>query len=169
MGEVYRARDARLNRDVAIKILPPLLAADPDRLARFEREARTIAALNHPHICAVYDVGDAPNPVPSLDPIHFLVMELVEGPTLAEKLHQPAVMSPQPSALSHSTGLAMPDRTRTLSRRCAASRSAKCRHFRCRSRPPEERVAAVEFLRRQFHGPGARLRRVHRLVDRAAR
>ena len=68
MGEVYRARDQRLGRDVAIKILPASFAADPDRLRRFEQEARAVAALNHPNICQLYDVG--PN---------YLVMELVEG------------------------------------------------------------------------------------------
>ena len=59
MGEVYKARDTRLDRTVAIKVLPAELSADPDRRARFEREARTIAALNHPHICTLHDVGDA--------------------------------------------------------------------------------------------------------------
>jgi serine/threonine-protein kinase len=68
MGEVYRARDTRLNRDVAIKVLPEDLAADADRRRRFEREARAVAALNHPHICQIYDVG--PN---------YLVLELVDG------------------------------------------------------------------------------------------
>ena len=59
MGEVYLARDTRLGRDVAIKVLPTAFAADPDRLRRFEQEARAIAALNHPHICQIYDVGPA--------------------------------------------------------------------------------------------------------------
>ena len=68
MGEVYRARDTRLGRDVAIKVLPPAFAADPDRLRRFEQEARAIAALNHPHICQIYDIG----------PEH-LVLEYIEG------------------------------------------------------------------------------------------
>ena len=58
MGEVYRARDTRLGRDVAIKVLPEAFAADPDRVRRFEQEARAIAALNHPHICQIHDVGD---------------------------------------------------------------------------------------------------------------
>src|SRR5437870_12789330 len=60
MGEVYRARDTKLHRDVAIKVLPDLFARDPERLARFEREARTLAALNHPHIAQVYGIEDLP-------------------------------------------------------------------------------------------------------------
>ena len=59
MGEVYRARDPRLNRDVALKILPAALATDPDRLARFQREAQVLAALNHPNIAQIYDSGTA--------------------------------------------------------------------------------------------------------------
>jgi serine/threonine protein kinase/Tol biopolymer transport system component len=79
MGEVYRARDTTLGRDVAIKILPHLFTSDPDRLARFEREARMLAALNHPHIGAIYGVEDA-------NGVRGLVLELVEGPTLADRL-----------------------------------------------------------------------------------
>jgi Tol biopolymer transport system component len=81
MGEVYRARDTKLNRDVALKVLPELLAGDPDRLARFRREAQVLASLNHPNIAHLYgfeDAGDA----------HALVMELVEGPTLAGRIAQ---------------------------------------------------------------------------------
>jgi len=65
MGEVYKARDTRLDRTVAIKVLSEQFAADPDRRERFEREARAVAALNHPHICNLYDVGEAPSPEPS--------------------------------------------------------------------------------------------------------
>ena len=79
MGEVYRARDLRLKRQVAIKILPSLLAADPDRLARLQHEAEVLASLNHPHIAAIYGVEEA-------DGVKALVMELVEGPTLAERI-----------------------------------------------------------------------------------
>ena len=81
MGEVYKARDTRLDRTVAIKVLPPTVAADPERRARFEREARTIAGLNHPHICTLFDVGDH-------DGSMFLVMEHVAGDTLARRLHE---------------------------------------------------------------------------------
>ena len=79
MGEVYRAHDPALGREVAIKILPTAFASHPDRLARLEREARTLASLNHPNICAIYGLGEA-------DGIRFLVLELVEGQTLAERL-----------------------------------------------------------------------------------
>ena len=79
MGEVYRARDTKLGRDVAIKILPDAFIEDSDRRARFEREARLLAALNHPHIGAIYGFEDR-------DGIHALVLELVEGETLAERL-----------------------------------------------------------------------------------
>src|SRR5229473_3345292 len=78
-GEVYRARDPKLGRDVAIKVLPPLFTLDPARLARFEREARLLASLNHPHIGAIYGVEDA-------DGVRGLVLELVEGLTLADRL-----------------------------------------------------------------------------------
>ena len=89
MGEVYRARDTRLDRTVAIKVLPAELSSDLDLRARFEREARAIAALDHPHICAIYDVGEAPNPesrTPNPDSIRFLVMQHLEGETLAARL-----------------------------------------------------------------------------------
>src|SRR5437667_9756657 len=79
MGEVYRARDTKLGRDVAIKILPPAFAADPDRLERFEREARLLASLNHPHIGAIYGVEESAG-------VTALVLELVEGETLAARL-----------------------------------------------------------------------------------
>src|SRR6516162_4808821 len=81
MGEVYRARDTRLERTVAIKILPTHLSADPVRKQRFEREAKTISGLNHPNICVLYDVG-------SQDGVDYLVMECVEGETLATRLEK---------------------------------------------------------------------------------
>ena len=79
MGEVYRAHDTKLGRDVAIKILPSRWLADPDRTARFEREARLLASLNHPHIAAIYGVEDS-------GATHALVLELVDGPTLADRI-----------------------------------------------------------------------------------
>src|SRR6266513_220513 len=81
MGEVYRARDTRLERTVAIKILPAQLSSDPIRKQRFEREAKTISSLNHPHICVLHDVG-------SQDGVDYLVMECVEGETLAKRLEK---------------------------------------------------------------------------------
>src|SRR5436190_20332631 len=78
MGEVYRARDTRLERDVAIKVLREHLTAQADIRARFEREAKTVSGLGHPHICTLYDIGRH-------DDTDFLVMELVEGETLADR------------------------------------------------------------------------------------
>ena len=75
MGEVYRAPDTKLNREVAIKILPTSFAADPDRLARFQREAEVLASLNHPHIAGIYGLEES-------DGVTALVMELVEGEDL---------------------------------------------------------------------------------------
>ncbi len=79
MGEVYRARDTRLDRTVAIKVLAESLASDPQLRGRFEREARAISSLNHPHICMLFDVGHQ-------DGIDFLVLEYLEGETLADRL-----------------------------------------------------------------------------------
>ena len=84
MGEVYKARDTRLDRTVAIKVLPEHVASDPDLKQRFEREAKTISSLNHPHICTLYDIG-------SQDGIDFLVMEYLEGDTLAQRLEKGAL------------------------------------------------------------------------------
>jgi serine/threonine protein kinase len=92
MGEVYRARDTRLGRDVALKILPELFASDVDRLARFQREAQVLASLNHPNIAAIYGLEEA-------DGIRALVLELVEGPTLADRIAQaPAARATSESA-----------------------------------------------------------------------
>src|SRR6184192_760579 len=81
MGEVYRAKDTRLGRDVAIKILPKDMSADPERKQRFQREAKTISSLNHPNICTLHDIG-------SQDGLDYLVMECVEGETLAKRLEK---------------------------------------------------------------------------------
>ena len=84
MGEVYRARDTKLDRDVAIKVLPAVFGSDPERVVRFQREARTLAALNHPNIAAIYGLEER-------DGATALVLELVEGPTLADRIAQGAV------------------------------------------------------------------------------
>src|SRR6185503_6121866 len=81
MGKVWRAHHAALKRDVALKVLPETVAADPERVARFQREAQLLASLDHPHIAHVYGLEDA-------DGATALVMELVEGPTLADRLAQ---------------------------------------------------------------------------------
>jgi serine/threonine-protein kinase len=97
MGEVYRARDTRLERTVAIKILPAHLSCDPIRKQRFEREAKTISSLNHPHICVLHDVGQQ-------DGIDYLVMECVEGETLAKRLEKGAL--PLDQALKYGAQIA---------------------------------------------------------------
>src|SRR6478672_3734893 len=81
MGEVYRAKDSKLGRDVALKVLPESFAGDPERLSRFRREAQVLASLNHPNIAQIYGFEDSGS-------THALVMELVEGPTLADRIEQ---------------------------------------------------------------------------------
>ena len=122
MGEVYRARDARLGRDVAIKVLPELLAADPDRLARFEREAKALASLNHPHIAQIYGIEDAGS-------VRAIVMELIDGPTLAEGGRLPVrealrIAAPIADALdcAHEKGIVHRDLNRSESDICIAER-----------------------------------------------
>src|SRR5204862_2096245 len=84
MGQVYRARDMKLNRDVALKVLPDSFATDPDRLARFTREAQTLASLNHPNIAQIHGLEES-------DGVRALVMELVEGQTLADRIAKGAI------------------------------------------------------------------------------
>src|SRR5215831_19897829 len=81
MGEVYRARDTRLGRDVALKVLPSQFAGDPERLSRFQREARVLASLNHPNVGQIYGLEESGN-------VPCLVLELVEGETLSERLRR---------------------------------------------------------------------------------
>jgi Tol biopolymer transport system component len=88
MGEVYQARDERLHRDVAIKVLPPAFSQDPERLERFEREARAVAAINHPNILAVYDIGTTADLPGHAGATTYLVMELLDGETLRARLSQ---------------------------------------------------------------------------------
>ncbi len=84
MGEVYRAQDTRLGRGVALKVLPEIFACDSQRMARFEREAKVLASLNHPNIASIYGLEES-------NKVRALVMELVEGPTLAERIKQRAL------------------------------------------------------------------------------
>ncbi len=81
MGQVWQARDTKLDRDVALKVLPEAFTSDPDRLARFEREAKVLASLNHPNIGSIYGLEEA-------EGVRALVLELVEGPTLADRINQ---------------------------------------------------------------------------------
>src|SRR5262245_5640446 len=85
MGEVYRARDSRLKRDIALKILPQALAADPDRLARFQREAEVLASLNHPNIAHIHGLEESPS-TGAGQALQAIVMEFVEGESLAARI-----------------------------------------------------------------------------------
>ena len=100
MGEVYRARDVKLRREVALKLLPPGVGADPQRLARFTRESRILAALSHPNIAAIYSVEH-------VDGLHVLVLELVEGPTLADRLGAGALLPREALAIARELALAL--------------------------------------------------------------
>src|SRR5678815_539344 len=95
MGEVHRARDTRLNRDVAIKVLPAALAGQEQLRLRFEREARAISSLNHPNICTLYDVGHTATSAGAQGEaggqLHYLVMEFLEGESLADRLQKGAL------------------------------------------------------------------------------
>ena len=97
MGEVYRAKDTRLGRDVAIKVLPSHLSASAEARQRFEREAKAISQLTHPHICTLYDVGNQYG-------VEYLVMELLEGETLSERLVKGGL--PLEQTLRHGTEIA---------------------------------------------------------------
>jgi serine/threonine protein kinase len=117
MGEVYRARDMRLQRDVAIKVLLAGVADNPDRLARFQREAKTLAALNHPNIAHIHGIEEGPSGP-------FLVLEFVGGPTLADRL----AGGPLPSTIDP-----IPRRTCSVSILASGSRSCEAAaHTTCR-------------------------------------
>ena len=120
MGEVYRARDTKLHRDVAIKVLPLWLMADLDQSAHFDRTACLLATLNHPNIGAIYGVEDSGG-------VRALVLELVEGPTLAELLsgapdQAPAVAAPSEAVSRGAVGRAVAVRVRCLSKKRSRSR-----------------------------------------------
>src|SRR5258708_29779647 len=128
MGEVYRARDTRLGRDVAIKVLPPAFAADAERMRRFEQEARAVGMLNHPNILAVYDIG-------AHEGSPYLVTELLEGETLRE-----AGALPQRKAL---------DYAQQLARGLAAAHEKNITHRDLKPEnifiTPDERVKILDF------------------------
>ncbi len=135
MGEVYKARDTRLDRTVAIKILSQALAADSQFRDRFDREAKTISQLSHPHICTLFDVGEAPVRKPSIDSpqpsaishdtVRFLVMEFLEGETLEQRLKDSAL--PIQDALTIATQIA--DALQRAQGRHHASRCEAREHF----------------------------------------
>ena len=112
MGVVYRARDTRLGRDVALKILPSAFTADPERLARFEREARLLAAVNHPHIATLYGLEEAGD-------VRALVLELVDGPTLADRLTRGPL--PVPESVAIARQIADASRRRMSAASCTAT------------------------------------------------
>ncbi len=111
MGEVYRARDTKLDRDVALKVLPQAFTDDPDRLARFEREAKVLASLNHPNIGHIYGLEEAEGQ-------KALVLELVEGPTLAERIKQGPIPVDEALPIAKQIAEAGPAATRPAHDRC---------------------------------------------------
>ena len=142
MGEVYRAHDTRLGRDVAIKILPQVFTADPDRLARFEREARVLASLNHPNIGAIYGLEDA-------EGLRALVLELVEGETLADRLRR----GPVPVAEALSLARQMTDALDTAHERGIVHRDLKPANIKV---TPDGAVKVLDFgLAKAAAGDGA--------------
>ena len=134
MGEVFRATDTRLNRPVAIKVLPTGVALDEQMRARFAREARAVAALTHPHICTLYDVG-------CHDEIDFLVMEYLEGDTLAARLTQ--------GRLSLDEALDVRDRDRQRARPRASPRDCPSRSEARQHHVDRKRREAARFRRRE--------------------
>src|SRR5713226_7692742 len=117
MGEVYRAKDTRLDRSVAVKILPSHLSDNPEAKQRFEREARAISSLNHPNICTLHDVGHQ-------DGVDFLVMEVLEGETLSDRL----MKGPLPLQQVLKYGIEICEGLRTPERGCAPRPEAGKRH-----------------------------------------
>ena len=129
MGEVYRARDLQLGRDVAIKVLPDAVAADPDRLMRFEREARTLAALNHPHIAQVYGLETSGHS-------RAIVMELVDGEDLAERIGRGAVPLDEAIAIARQIADARSIDAPICGRWAACCTTCSPRRARSTAKPP---------------------------------
>jgi serine/threonine protein kinase/tetratricopeptide (TPR) repeat protein len=143
MGEVYRARDTKLDRDVAIKVLPAVFGSDPDRVVRFQREAKTLAALNHPNIAAIYGLEER-------DGATALVLELVEGPTLADRIAQGPV--PQDEAVRIATQIA--DALEAAHERGIIHRDLKPANVKLR---PDGTVKVLDFgLAKRWSGANGR-------------
>ena len=139
MGEVYRARDSRLNRDVAIKTLPDAFASDSDRLARFQREAQLLASLNHPNIAAIYGVEES-------NGMRALVMELVEGSTLAERIAAGPIPLPEALSIAHQIA----DALEAAHEKGIIHRDLKPANIKL---TPEEKVKVLDFgLARALEG-----------------
>ena len=115
MGEVYRAEDTKLGRDVAIKVLPDAFALNPDRMGRFAREAQVLASLNHPNIAAIYQVEQD-------NGVQFLVMELVEGETLAERIQRGRLDAKEALQLALQIALAL-EEAHESGLRCASTQA----------------------------------------------
>ena len=124
MGEVYRARDTKLNRDVAIKVLPEIFAADPERLARFHREAQLLASLNHPHIGGIYGLEES-------NGLRALVLELVEGSTLADRIPESPIPVDEALPIARQIAEALGAGERTTAHAAPRSRARRLRvHYR---------------------------------------
>src|SRR5688572_29859054 len=141
MGEVYRARDTRLHRDVALKVLPDAFALDPERLARFEREAQTLAGLNHPHIAQIYGVEDSRG-------TRALVMEFVDGEDLRQRLERGAIPLDETLAIAGQ----MADALAAAHERGIVHRDLKPANVKLAS---DGRVKVLDFgLAKAFEAPG---------------
>jgi serine/threonine protein kinase len=131
MGEVYRARDTRLDREVAVKIVPELFASDPDRLLRFEREAKTLASLNHPNIAQIHGIEGA-------DIVRALVMEYIDGEDLSQRIARGPLPLDEALPIAASSIATSSRRTsrsaRTAPSRCSTS-ACRRRSIRARRRP----------------------------------
>ena len=145
MGEVYRARDTKLGREVAIKILPAVFSSDAERRARFEREARVLATLNHPHIGAIYGLEDA-------DGVQALVLELVEGETLAERIAH----GPLPMAEELANGRQIADALEAAHEKGIVHRDLKPANIKI---TPAGMVKVLDFGLRKHRGPDLPSRR----------
>ena len=141
MGEVYRARDLRLDRDVAIKVLPEQFAKDADALLRFEREAKAVAALSHSNILAIHDIGDVKG-------VHFAVMELLEGQTIRERLRQSVI----PWRKAGEIGLAVAEALAVAHAKGIIHRDIKPENIFLTS---DGRVKVLDFGLARVTGPGS--------------